>query len=132
MSKYWKGNGSRQSEFECLYKKLVPKQGPSETAFGEALRSVYKLIYEQNNNGWANDVSANVVYLQHFFCQHQNPYCAKKIGELFGVSTDGSGVSDDRDKEYGEILDDAVDCLLGYGDILIRTFGSKTLRNDTR
>lgn len=51
---YWDGNGKYQSDFDRLFKELVPESGNAETIEGEALRAINYLSYDFFNNGNGN------------------------------------------------------------------------------
>ena len=48
---YWSHNGRFQKEYEELWERLVPGQGPATTKAGEALRALSKLYYRWFNDG---------------------------------------------------------------------------------
>ena len=48
---YWCHNGRFQKEYEELWERLVPGQGPATTKAGEALRALSKLYYRWFNDG---------------------------------------------------------------------------------
>lgn len=48
---YWNHEGRLQKEYEALWERLVPAQGPAATKAGEALRAMSKLYYRWYNDG---------------------------------------------------------------------------------
>lgn len=56
---YWNNRGKYQSEYDSLYKKLVPEIGIAATENGELLRQASNLYYEYYNNGNMNVVDYN-------------------------------------------------------------------------
>jgi hypothetical protein len=53
-SSYWNETGAYQTEYDRLYKELVPNSGKSETLQGELIRAASRLNYEFYNNGNCN------------------------------------------------------------------------------
>ena len=50
-STYWNGKGQLSKEYNELYAKLVPDQGPADTIEGEVLRAASKIVYRHYNDG---------------------------------------------------------------------------------
>ncbi len=48
---YWNNNGRFQKEYEALWKRLVPAEGPAVTKAGEALRAMARIYYRWYNDG---------------------------------------------------------------------------------
>ena len=62
MKHYWNGDHDRQSEYDQLYKELVPAEGKAETVNGELIRCISRLTYEYCNNGNLNAVDVDDEY----------------------------------------------------------------------
>ena len=52
----WDGNHPRQAEWDALWDKHVPASGEADTPYGEAIRSLGRLIYDYYNNGFCNAI----------------------------------------------------------------------------
>jgi len=63
---YWSGKGKYQKEHDRLYKKLVPRSGKSKSTYGELLRCISRFYYEKYNNGFCNDKSYEIEYVNSF------------------------------------------------------------------
>ena len=48
---YYHGKGQLSKEYNELYAKLVPSQGPADTIEGEVLRAASKIVYRHYNDG---------------------------------------------------------------------------------
>lgn len=51
---YWASTGAYQTEYDQLYKELVPMSGVGETTNAELIRAISRLFYEYCNNGNCN------------------------------------------------------------------------------
>ena len=51
---YWNETGAYNTEYDILYKQLVPAMGEADTVNGELLRASSRLYYEYFNNGNMN------------------------------------------------------------------------------
>ncbi|HEC86934.1 MAG TPA: hypothetical protein ENI49_03585 [Thermoplasmatales archaeon] len=63
---YWESNGKYQKEYDKLYKKLVPDSGKAKTTDGELLRCMTRIYYEAYNNGWCNDKTYEIEYINSY------------------------------------------------------------------
>lgn len=61
---YWIGTGKYQDLYNDFYDYFVPTEGESNDKYGELLRSISRITYDYYNNGWGNDVSDFVDYLE--------------------------------------------------------------------
>jgi hypothetical protein len=71
MSKYWNNQGRYNQEFNALYEQLVPMSGACATQAGELIRAVNRIYYDAFNNGFVNNTSGAVNFLQ----QYATAYC---------------------------------------------------------
>jgi hypothetical protein len=53
-AKYWNNKGDFQTEYDGLFKILVPDEGEASTEAGELLRAATNLYYDHFNNGDCN------------------------------------------------------------------------------
>lgn len=60
---YWNDTGKYQSQYDALWKDLVPQSGKSDTVAGEMIRAAGRLTYDCFNNGMGNNTSGAVNYL---------------------------------------------------------------------
>lgn len=58
--------GTDDPDFDRYFSELVPRSGPSKFVEGECLRSANRLCYDYYNNGFGNNVSGALNYLQTF------------------------------------------------------------------
>ena len=63
---YWNGKGKYQKEYNMLYAELVPSKGKAETTDGELLRCISRFYYEKYNNGFCNDMSYEIAYVNSY------------------------------------------------------------------
>lgn len=64
MDGYWNGKGVHQADYDRLFNELVPSSGASETREGELLRAVSKIGYDCTNNGFGNNWSGALRFLE--------------------------------------------------------------------
>lgn len=83
VNSYWNNNGLYQSDYDELYKQLVPPSGEASTYNGEILRAVSRLGHEYNNNGNCNTYDPKEIEGEWIECRHCN----------------GSGVVENEDGE---------------------------------
>lgn len=79
-SSYWDNTGAYQSEYDTLWKQMVPKSGSAETVNGELIRAVGRLFYEFCNNG-----NCNALDTEYVSCSH----CGGSCEEFEGYDDDG-------------------------------------------
>ena len=53
-----------QERIEVLFEELVPGMGKCDTVAGELIRAICKLRYEMYNNGFGNNVSGALCYIE--------------------------------------------------------------------
>lgn len=63
MDSYWNNKGKYQKEFESLFEHLVPVADNCETLGGELIRSANRLCYDFYNNGFGNNTSGALNFL---------------------------------------------------------------------
>lgn len=63
--KYWGSSTPDQKTLAELFKKLVKPQGMSDTVEGELLRAINKIYYDYYNNGFGNNWSGALRYLDN-------------------------------------------------------------------
>ena len=137
MSSYWDHTSKHAIVANELFERLVPPYGNASTAFGEAIRAAHQLVYEHNNNGWGNNVTGAVKYLEMYFNRHGQRDMADMLQDLEEVAIDGLvdyvpsddwndsedesddeydttqfQPSDDQEREFNKIIEKAMDTLI--------------------
>lgn len=128
MSSYWDNTSKYAIVANELFERLVPPYGNASTAFGEALRAAHQLVYEDNNNGWGNNVTGAVKYLEMYFNRHGRRDMADMLQNLEEVAIDGLvnyepydtededttqfQPSDDQERKFNVIIEKAMDTLI--------------------
>jgi hypothetical protein len=66
VSKYWNNQGQYQGEFDQLTNTLMPAMGAAETVAGELVRAANRIYYDAFNNGFCNNTSGALKYLERY------------------------------------------------------------------
>ncbi len=113
---YWNNNGKHQKEYETMWERLVPGEGPAATVAGELLRAVSRLYYRWFNDGdriqpsmdeWAMSTSA--VQAFNYLYQFRDPvtrFSTKPLMEAI--------VGADTEADYEEALEQAADAIIEW------------------
>lgn len=106
--KYWGSDAPHQKEYSELFKKLVKPSGPSDTVEGELLRAANKIYYDYYNNGFGNNWSGALNFLEH-----QARFDVKK--EFAALQEYSTGkVFDGNESAIEAVLDSLVDKVVDY------------------
>lgn len=73
---YWLQNTKYSESLNRLWAEFVPMQGKAASLEGELLRAVIKIYYDYYNNGFLNDTSNFLAYLEF-----QNQRCSLQLEE---------------------------------------------------
>ena len=113
---YWSHNGRFQKEYEELWERLVPGQGPAATKAGEALRALSKLYYRWFNDGdriensmteWdAEGGAARAFNYLYQFRDAASGFTARELME--------NVVSADTEEAYEAALEKAADAIIEW------------------
>jgi hypothetical protein len=116
-SKYW-GNENTNNYAE-LYSKLVPKSGKCETLEGELLRAASKIGHDYYNNGFANDWTGPLIFLQNNLPadMHEEflilaPFALGVPADDFGMLNTANHVK--SEKEIDQAIDSLTDKVVDY------------------
>jgi hypothetical protein len=63
---FWSGRHALSPTLEDLQRRLVPLEGPTAYVETELLRASNRIGYDYFNNGFGNDVSQAVAYIDHY------------------------------------------------------------------
>jgi len=110
--KYWENKGKFQKELNELTEQLIPPAGECATHGGEILRAAIRLYYDAFNNGFCNNTSGAINFLnlylnKQFIDESALNHALNKIEPC--TNTGGySNVTDDIENSLDTILDYAV------------------------
>lgn len=63
MARFWSNDHPRQAEYQALWDELVPAEGRCETLEGETLRASSRIYHDYYNNGFGNNWSGALNFL---------------------------------------------------------------------
>jgi hypothetical protein len=111
MNTYWNHSGKYQALSDKLMDELVPSQGKADTFGGELLRASGRIYYDAYNNGFLNNTSGALNFLQEW-CPCPNLMEALRHLES-KVNTGGySDITSTTEK----VLEDMVDFVVSWVD----------------
>lgn len=112
MASYWKKQGRYQEEYNKLFEEFVPDCGATKTIGGEVLRAASRIYYDAYNNGFYNNTSGALNYLDEwsglFGIEFEEIYL-----ELKGKVNTG-GYSDFESESVQNALDTMVDLVVKW------------------
>ena len=106
---YYNENGKHQAEYDRLWK-LVPDAGQADTVAGEIIRSAGKISYEHYNNGFCNNVSGALNFLQKYHAVSDETYA--KVYPYSIMEVYYAGGKDLDDEVIVKLTDEAVEYIL--------------------
>lgn len=98
---YWSNKGKYQKQYNIFYKKLVPQSGKAKTTDGELLRCISRFYYEKYNNGFCNDKSYEIAYVNSYRFDDNALQVNKRP-----ISID--------EKMNEQLLDETIDAIVEY------------------
>lgn len=113
---YWNNNGRFQKEYEALWKRLVPAEGPAATKAGEALRAMSRIYYRWYNDGdkiersmpeWEAKGSAARAFC--YLHQFQDAASGFTTQDLMDNLIDAY-----TEEEYAAALEEMADAVIGW------------------
>jgi len=113
---YWNNNGRLQKEYEELWARLVPAEGPAATKAGEALRAMSRLYYRWYNDGdrienfmteWdTRETAARAFNYLYQFRDAASGFSAKPLMEKVVDAT--------TEEQYEAALEEMADAVIGW------------------
>lgn len=73
VSTFWAGNHALQPLLADIENRLMTKEGPTLYMETEVLRSASRISYDYFNNGFGNDVSQAVAYIDRYHVPYATP-----------------------------------------------------------
>lgn len=106
--KYWNQAGKYQDEYNQLFTSLVPSMGECETVGGEVIRAVSKIYYDAFNNGFCNNTSGPLNYLEDVL-DYKDFACVYNVLRFY-VNTGGYvNINEDIQEALDKMVDLAVE-----------------------
>ena len=118
MSKYWNQEGQYQAEFNQLSDELMPRSGKADSLAGEIIRSVNRLYYDAFNNGFCNNTSGAI----NFVDKHLVPLFPADAALSNAVGTIRPCTNTDGYSDVTKAVENALDLLVDRAVEAIRTY----------
>lgn len=88
---FWSNNHPLQARADVLFEQLIPDSGDCETIEGEILRAAARLNYDGFNNGFGNNLSGAVKFLNEYFFHPDMASIASWLTDVANCSYSNSG-----------------------------------------